>query len=55
MPPTFFALPLRQMMLPFIGPLPVSSQNLPIQFLFFFYVGDRVSGALWVARTLERV
>src|SRR4051794_22090241 len=30
MPPLFLALPLRQMMLPFIGPFPVISQNLPI-------------------------
>src|ERR1041385_3029384 len=35
MPPCFFALPLRQIMLPFIGPLPVSSQILAItQFQF---------------------
>src|SRR5258708_2199459 len=29
-PPCFFGLPLRQIMLPFIGPLPVNSQNLAI-------------------------
>jgi hypothetical protein len=33
MPPTFLALPLRQIILPFIGPLPVNSQNLPIKCL----------------------
>jgi len=30
MPPLFLALPLRQMMLPLIGPLPVNSQILAI-------------------------
>jgi hypothetical protein len=30
MPPDFFALPLRQMMLPLMAPLPVSSQRLAI-------------------------
>src|SRR5713101_6209131 len=30
MPPCFFGLPLRQMRLPFLGPLPVNSQNLAI-------------------------
>jgi hypothetical protein len=34
MPPVFFDLPLRQIMLPFIGPLPVNSQILAIQILF---------------------
>src|SRR5439155_16247284 len=34
MPPCFFGLPLRQMMLPFIGPLPVSSQNRAITSCF---------------------
>src|SRR5476651_277178 len=33
MPPVFFALPERQMMLPFIGRLPVNSQILAIKFL----------------------
>jgi hypothetical protein len=33
-PPVFFALPLRQMMLPFMGRLPVSSQILAIRILF---------------------
>src|SRR6058998_2188682 len=33
MPPSFFALPLRQMMLPLIGPLPVNSQIRAIAFL----------------------
>ncbi|SPE50628.1 exported hypothetical protein [Verrucomicrobia bacterium] len=32
MPPLFLDLPLRQMMLPFIGPLPVNSHFLAIQF-----------------------
>src|SRR5579884_705531 len=35
MPPFFFALPLRQMWLPFIGPVPVISQNFDIKFLIF--------------------
>src|SRR5438876_10100034 len=39
MPPCFLGLPLRQTMLPFIGPLPVNSQNLPINALFL--VEDR--------------
>ena len=34
MPPCFFGLPLRQMMLPLRGPTPVSSQILAINFLF---------------------
>jgi hypothetical protein len=34
MPPVFFALPERQMMLPFIGRLPVSSQMRAIKFSF---------------------
>src|SRR5213592_3232780 len=33
-PPCFLGLPLRQMMLPFIGPLPDSSQNRAITILF---------------------
>src|SRR4030095_2596013 len=33
MPPCFLGLPLRQIMLPFIGPLPVNSQNRPIRIL----------------------
>jgi hypothetical protein len=33
MPPVFFALPERQMMLPFIGRLPVNSQMRAIKFL----------------------
>jgi hypothetical protein len=33
MPPVFFALPERQMMLPFIGRLPVNSQMRAINFL----------------------
>src|SRR5436190_19417517 len=35
MPPFFLALPLRQMMLPFIGPLPVNSQIRAIGIPFF--------------------
>src|SRR5436190_8771255 len=38
MPPCFLGLPLRQMMLPFIGPLPVSSQNRAITILFLIDV-----------------
>jgi hypothetical protein len=33
MPPLFFDLPLRQMMLPFMGRLPVNSQILAIKIL----------------------
>jgi hypothetical protein len=33
-PPLFFDLPLRQMMLPFIGRLPVNSQILAIRILY---------------------
>src|SRR5881397_1935566 len=35
MPPCFLGLPLRQMMLPFIGPLPVNSQILAITHALF--------------------
>src|SRR5436309_1596238 len=48
MPPLFLALPLRQMMLPFIGPLPVSSQNLAIQFLFSFKQRRKYHPQAWL-------
>src|ERR1022692_2614900 len=49
MPPCFFGLPLRQIMLPFIGPLPVNSQRRAIKFLFLFKEPETVAPASRVA------
>jgi hypothetical protein len=45
-PPDFLDLPLRQMMLPFIGRLPVTSQILAIQFLSFLRSGEGINQSL---------
>src|ERR1035441_7482621 len=54
MPPLFFDLPLRQMMLPFIGPLPVNSQLLAIQLLLDYQRAIILAGVRYVASPIDQ-
>src|SRR5438046_6692898 len=55
MPPCFLGLPLRQMMLPFIGPLPVNSQNFPIVGCRFVKGAENVAVPVRVASVFRGV
>src|SRR6266540_2839060 len=52
--PCFLALPLRQMMLPFIGPLPVSSQNPAITMLFLVLGREKLAVQSVAASSIYR-
>src|SRR6185369_10628348 len=54
-PPDFFDLPLRQMMLPFMGRLPVISQILDITILFFLNEREKLAAKPAVARIICRL
>src|SRR5262245_25106978 len=53
MPPAFLALPLRQIMLPFIGPFPVSSQTLAITLAFLDQRGRTIPASFYMTRVLS--
>src|SRR5579872_7077343 len=53
MPPFFLALPLRQMWLPLMGPVPVNSQILAIKSLFLLKGMEKVTNQIPVASSFS--